>query len=110
MSPLKNKKHNRLKSFKSIEPKFKDADLLDKRYDSVKLAGALEKKKELSLKELILLKSSKFSNTAIQPQTLPIKADAFFPERLPVGSRKRIHPDGLSPKFMPGSNDTLGNS
>ena len=51
-------------------------------------------KKDLSLKDLILLKSSKFSNTAIQPAVLAIKAEPFFPELLAVGAKGRINLDG----------------
>ena len=92
-SPSKKRSRSRLKSLRSVLPPQNDVSITSHQPPS-KLASVLANKEELSLKELVILKSSKFSNTTIQPQAIQHKQEHFFPERPPVGSRFRVNLDG----------------
>lgn len=102
-SPKKTSK-SRLKSLKSIPPP--GHEVVDYSMAPSKLASVLANKEELSLKDLVILKSSKFSNTQIQPEVVPHKQEHFFPERKPVGARFRINLDGQTSKFALGRNES----
>lgn len=102
-SPKKGSK-SRLKSLRSIQPP--RHEVIDSSMAPSKLASVLAKKEELSLKDLVILKSSKFSNTQIQPEAIQHKQEHFFPDRKPVGARLRINLDGQTSKFALGRNES----
>jgi hypothetical protein len=84
-------------------------DFVGVQFEDVQLT---ELNKQISLKDMMKMKSDKFSNTTLLPKPDLIKnaSKKFFPQRKSVARGQKISSEGHTSKFVPKPNDALYNT